>query len=54
MPVNQSAPKQDKVTQARKAAASVTGAPGNPAIPKSNGSIEDDIRLAFLEAGGQA
>ena len=53
-PVNQSAPKQDKVTQERRAAASVTGAPGNPAIPKSNGSIEDDIRLAFLEAGGQA
>ena len=48
------APVQDKAAQARRAAVSVTGAPGQTRIPKSNGSIEDDIRAAFEEVAGAA
>lgn len=48
------APVQDKAAQARRAAVSVTGSPGKPPIPKSNGSIEDDIRAAFEEVAGTA
>jgi hypothetical protein len=48
------APVQDKATQARKAAVSVTGSPGQSRIPKSNGTIEDDIRAAFEEVAGSA
>lgn len=48
------APTQDKAAQARRAAVSVTGSPGKPPIPKSNGSIEDDIRAAFEEVAGTA
>jgi hypothetical protein len=47
-------PVQDKAAQARKAAVSVTGSPGQTAIRKSNGSIEDDIRAAFEEVAGTA
>ena len=47
-------PMQDKAAQARKAAVSVTGSPGQSRIPKSNGSIEDDIRAAFEEVAGTA
>ena len=50
----QAAPTQDKAAQARRAAVSVTGSPGKPPIPKSNGSIEDDIRAAFEEVAGTA
>lgn len=49
-PVQQKA----KVEQAKRAAASITGSPGNPVQPKSNGSIEDDLRSAFLEVSGTA
>lgn len=45
---------QDKAAQARRAAVSVTGSPGQTAIRKSNGSIEDDIRAAFEEVAGTA
>lgn len=45
---------QGKATQARRAAVSVTGSPGQTAIRKSNGSIEDDIRAAFEEVAGTA
>ncbi len=45
---------QDKAAQARRAAVSVTGSPGKSPIPKSNGSIEDDIRAAFQEVAGSA
>jgi hypothetical protein len=45
---------QDKAAQARRAAVSVTGSPGQSRIPKSNGSIEDDIRAAFEEVTGAA
>jgi hypothetical protein len=45
---------QDKAVKARAAAVSVTGSPGKPPIPKSNGSIEDDIRAAFEEVAGSA
>jgi hypothetical protein len=48
------APVQDKAAQARRAAVSVTGSPGQTRIPKSNGSIEDDIRAAFEEVAGAA
>ena len=48
------APMQDKAAQARRAAVSVTGSPGQTAIRKSNGSIEDDIRAAFEEVAGSA
>jgi hypothetical protein len=48
------APMQDKAAQARRAAVSVTGSPGQSRIPKSNGSIEDDIRAAFEEVTGAA
>jgi hypothetical protein len=48
------APMQDKAAQARRAAVSVTGSPGQSRIPKSNGSIEDDIRAAFEEVAGAA
>lgn len=48
------APVQDKAAQARRAAVSVTGSPGQTAIRKSNGSIEDDIRAAFEEVAGTA
>ena len=48
------APMQDKAAQARRAAVSVTGSPGQTAIRKSNGSIEDDIRAAFEEVAGTA
>jgi len=48
------APMQDKAAQARRAAVSVTGSPGKSPIPKSNGSIEDDIRAAFQEVAGSA
>jgi hypothetical protein len=48
------APVQDKAAQARKAAVSVTGSPGQSRIPKSNGTIEDDIRAAFEEVAGSA
>lgn len=48
------APVQDKAAQARKAAVSVTGSPGQSRIPKSNGTIEDDIRAAFEEVAGTA
>lgn len=48
------APTQDKAAQARRAAVSVTGSPGKAPIPKSNGSIEDDIRAAFEEVAGTA
>jgi hypothetical protein len=48
------APTQDKAAQARRAAVSVTGSPGKPPIPKSNGTIEDDIRAAFEEVAGTA
>ena len=47
-------PVQDKAAQARRAAVSVTGSPGQSRIPKSNGSIEDDIRAAFEEVTGAA
>ena len=47
-------PMQDKAAQARRAAVSVTGSPGQTAIRKSNGSIEDDIRAAFEEVAGTA
>jgi hypothetical protein len=47
-------PMQDKAAQARRAAVSVTGSPGQTAIRKSNGSIEDDIRAAFDEVAGTA
>lgn len=47
-------PTQDKAAQARRAAVSVTGSPGKSPIPKSNGSIEDDIRAAFEEVAGTA
>jgi hypothetical protein len=47
-------PVQDKAAQARRAAVSVTGSPGQTRIPKSNGSIEDDIRAAFEEVAGAA
>jgi len=47
-------PVQDKAAQARKAAVIVTGSPGQTAIRKSNGSIEDDIRAAFEEVAGTA
>jgi len=50
----QAAPVQDKAAQARRAAVSVTGSPGKPPIPKSNGTIEDDIRAAFEEVAGTA
>lgn len=45
---------QGKATQARRAAVSVTGSPGQTRVPKSNGSIEDDIRAAFEEVAGSA
>jgi hypothetical protein len=45
---------QGKAAQARRAAVSVTGSPGQTRIPKSNGSIEDDIRAAFEEVAGAA
>jgi hypothetical protein len=48
------APVQGKAAQARRAAVSVTGSPGQTRIPKSNGSIEDDIRAAFEEVAGAA
>ena len=48
------APVQDKAAQARRAAVSVTGSPGQTRVPKSNGSIEDDIRAAFEEVAGSA
>jgi len=48
------APVQDKAAQARRAAVSVTGSPGQARIPKSNGTIEDDIRAAFEEVAGSA
>lgn len=48
------APAQDKAAQARRAAVSVTGSPGQTRVPKSNGSIEDDIRAAFEEVAGSA
>lgn len=48
------APVQDKAAQARRAAVSVTGSPGQTAIRKSNGTIEDDIRAAFEEVSGTA
>ena len=47
-------PVQDKAAQARRAAVSVTGSPGQTRVPKSNGSIEDDIRAAFEEVAGSA
>jgi len=47
-------PVQDKAAQARRAAVSVTGSPGQTAIRKSNGTIEDDIRAAFEEVSGTA
>lgn len=50
----QADPVQDKAAQARRAAVSVTGSPGKSPIPKSNGSIEDDIRAAFDEVAGTA
>jgi hypothetical protein len=50
----QAAPAQDKAAQARRAAVSVTGSPGQTGIRKSNGSIEDDIRAAFEEVAGTA
>lgn len=50
VPVQQKA----KVEQAKRAAASITGSPGNPVAPKSNGSIEDEIRAAFYEVAGSA
>lgn len=48
------APVQNKAVQARRAAVSVTGSPGNTPIPKSNGTIEDDIRSAWDEVVGTA
>jgi hypothetical protein len=45
---------QDKAAKARSAAVSVTGSPGKPPVPKSNGTIEDDIRAAFEEVAGSA
>jgi hypothetical protein len=45
---------QDRAAQARRAAVSVTGSPGQTAIRKSNGTIEDDIRAAFEEVSGNA
>jgi hypothetical protein len=50
----QAAPAQDKAAQARRAAVSVTGSPGQTGIRKSNGTIEDDIRAAFEEVAGTA
>jgi hypothetical protein len=47
-------PVQEKVAQAKRAAVSVTGSPGQSRIPKSNGTIEDDIRAAFEEVAGSA
>lgn len=44
-----------KADQAKRAAVSVTGSPASqPNVPKSNGTIEDDIRLAMAEVSGQA
>jgi hypothetical protein len=53
-PKQTAAPTQDRAAQARRAAVSVTGSPGNTPIRKSNGTIEDDIRAAFEEVAGSA
>lgn len=47
-------PIQDHARKAKAAGVSVTGSPGNGPLPTSNGSIEDDVRLAFAQAGGRA
>lgn len=43
-----------RTAKAKAASGSVTGSPGNGPLPTSNGSIEDDVRLAFAQAGGRA
>lgn len=49
-------PDKAKAERARKAAGSVTGSPtqSGQAVPKSSGSIEDDLKAAMAEVMGQA
>jgi len=44
----------NRAVKAKLAGASVTGSPGNAPPPTSNGSIEDDVRLAISQAAGRA
>ena len=44
----------NRAAKAKLAGASVTGSPGNTPPPTSNGSIEDDVRLAISQAAGRA
>jgi len=44
----------NRAAKAKQAGVSVTGSPGNAPPPTSNGTIEDDIRLAISQAAGRA
>lgn len=44
----------NRALKAKMAGASVTGSPGNSPPPTSNGTIEDDVRLAISQAAGRA
>lgn len=44
----------NRAAKAKLASVSVTGSPGNGPLPTSNGTIEDDIRLAISQAAGRA
>lgn len=47
-------PTLDHARKAKAAGVSVTGSPGNDFLPTSNGSIEDDVRLAVSQVSGRA
>lgn len=53
---NGSAEASKRVEKAKNAGSSVTGAPGNqtPLVVNGSGSVEDDIRAAFVELQGRA